>query len=233
MDVEVNSDDFWLDGCQVSPTTVPGGTIAQANMGATLTHEAGHWFGLFHTFEGGCEGGDLVDDTPAQANATSGCPAGKDTCTGPQYPGVDPIHNYMDYSDDSCMTEFTPGQAARVNQLWDQIRGKYRNANGSTGNNTDTSTLGTNADVPTSGSNANVPPSGANTNVMTPGSNTNVLTPGTNANIPTSGANTNVVTPESNTNVVTPGTNANVPTSGANTNVVTPGSNTNISETCK
>jgi hypothetical protein len=108
-----------LDGTVIDWRTVPGASDAyegRYDLGETLTHEAGHWLNLAHTFDGGCkEPGDFVDDTPAQARPTSGCPAGKDTCPAP---GLDPIHNYMDYSYDSCYTQFTAGQTQRMRDAW-------------------------------------------------------------------------------------------------------------------
>ena len=60
---------------------------------------------IIHDFTiGGCSGGDLVADTPAENEPYYGCIPGdvRDTC--PQISGNDPINNYMDYSDDVCMT---------------------------------------------------------------------------------------------------------------------------------
>ncbi len=109
----------YLDGIVIDWRTVPGASDAYAgayDQGETLTHEAGHWLNLAHTFENGCSApGDFVDDTPFMSEPTGGCPEGKDTC--PQ-PGLDPIHNYMDYSFDTCYTEFTAGQTQRMRDAW-------------------------------------------------------------------------------------------------------------------
>ncbi|KAF9006750.1 hypothetical protein BDQ17DRAFT_1465759 [Cyathus striatus] len=100
------------DGIVILYSSVPGGTTVPYDLGQTLTHEAGHWVGLYHTFEGGCgPTGDRVADTPSEAGPAFGCPIGRDSCLSE---GVDPIHNFMDYSDDACMSEFTPGQIERM-----------------------------------------------------------------------------------------------------------------------
>ena len=109
----------YLDGIVIDWRTMPGLSDAYEGVsdeGDTLTHEAGHWLNLEHTFFGQCnKNGDFVADTPPQKTASSGCPEGNDTCPAP---GLDPIHNYMDYSDDSCITEFTPGQVQRMRDSW-------------------------------------------------------------------------------------------------------------------
>jgi hypothetical protein len=111
-----------LDGVVVWYATLPGGSTPPYNGGMTTVHEVGHWLRLLHTFQRRClPPGDSVVDTPAERSPASGCPTGRDSC--PFQLGLDPIHNFMDYSDDACMDNFTPTQAARADSLSLQYRG--------------------------------------------------------------------------------------------------------------
>ncbi|MCO6494811.1 MAG: T9SS type A sorting domain-containing protein [Bacteroidetes bacterium] len=94
------------------------GSIGTANplYVRALTHEVGHYFGLMHTFQGGCsesDGGDLVDDTPpvaAQFSNTS-CNITNKSCTQGSF--YDQWENFMDYSH-GCQSMFTVDQKSRV-----------------------------------------------------------------------------------------------------------------------
>jgi hypothetical protein len=111
-----------MDGVVIHFQTLPNGALAAYNLGMTLVHEAGHWLGLYHTFQGGCNGGDSIADTPAEQGPNFGCPTSNlpDTCKADA--GDDPIHNFMDYSDDVCLTDFSLGQIQRAHDSFDTYR---------------------------------------------------------------------------------------------------------------
>ncbi|MFK7972013.1 MAG: M43 family zinc metalloprotease, partial [Bacteroidia bacterium] len=105
---------------------------------SVFAHEAGHYLGLYHTFQGGCTNndcladGDRVCDTPPDASTNPvSCTATPNTCntdsddTNTRNPfrptsmgglgdQTDMFTNYMDYGDPNCYSAFTQGQKDRM-----------------------------------------------------------------------------------------------------------------------
>jgi PKD repeat protein len=101
-------------------------------------HEAGHYLGLYHTFQGGCTNGDCLSDgdrvcdtPPDNSTAAVLCSSTINTCNtddddlsanNPFRPigngGLgdqpDMYINYMDYGYQSCQSAFTQGQKDRM-----------------------------------------------------------------------------------------------------------------------
>lgn len=109
------------DGVVVLNGSVGGpaapGTSTPYHLGRTATHEVGHWVNLRHIWGDAHCGNDLVNDTPTQQTSNFGCPAFPHvTCSNG--PNGDMFMNYMDYTDDACMNNFTSGQGTRANAIF-------------------------------------------------------------------------------------------------------------------
>ena len=110
------------DGVWVNYTAVGnvGAAAAPYNLGRTLTHESGHYFGLRHIWGDGNCLTDYCNDTPpaAAANFNSwpvAYPFHSGTCAGPpsNAPDGEMFMNFMDYVADAAMWMFTTDQVAR------------------------------------------------------------------------------------------------------------------------
>jgi PKD repeat protein len=90
------------------------GTASGGDGGRTLSHEIGHWLGLYHTFQGDCADGDFCDDTPPVSGTfvNANCPVNGNSCTNDVPDKLDMWENYMDYSNGKCMAAFTLQQIA-------------------------------------------------------------------------------------------------------------------------
>ncbi|GAB4253131.1 MAG: hypothetical protein Kow0079_08450 [Vicingaceae bacterium] len=104
-----------------------GTAISTNSLGRTTTHELGHWFGIYHTFNNGCgsdlcNDGDYVCDTPPVASPNFGCPSSVNSCNNDVPDVPDQIENYLDYTSDACKNMFTNGQKQRLQATLDTLR---------------------------------------------------------------------------------------------------------------
>jgi len=105
----------YLDGIVVRSDYVGSTGTSSVVRSRTLTHEAGHWLNLMHTWgdsndpddPNNCEYSDEVADTP-QTIGHVNCNLNSSTCDGT----LDNVQNYMEYS--YCSNMFTLGQRARM-----------------------------------------------------------------------------------------------------------------------
>jgi hypothetical protein len=115
-----------LDGVVVYYASLPGAGCCGSSVydeGDTAVHEVGHWLALYHTFQNGCTpNNDYVVDTAAERVPAFGCPVGRDSCASTRHPGLDPVFNFMDYTDDDCMFQFTDRQVVRMEDAWATYR---------------------------------------------------------------------------------------------------------------
>ena len=93
-----------------------GNVTPPYNRGRTATHEIGHWLGLRHIWgDGNCSADDFCADTPPAGQPNYSC-VEVNSCPGGDR---DMIENYMDYTNDACMSVFTNDQKTRIRTVMD------------------------------------------------------------------------------------------------------------------
>lgn len=125
-----------VDGVIVHYTTVgrnnpeAGADNTNENdLGRTLTHEVGHYFGLRHIwgdelFGNLCAEDDGIEDTPRSGGADQyACNHNANTCGAGEAGDLpDMIENYMDYTKEHCYNLFTEGQKEHMRYVLQEKR---------------------------------------------------------------------------------------------------------------
>jgi len=107
---------------------------ASGTVGRTFTHEIGHWLGLRHIWGDSDCGNDMVDDTPFHREPNFGCFSfpKEATCynltenstaedTIRRFVIGEMFNNYMDYTNDNCMSMFSAGQVEVMDFVLEDI----------------------------------------------------------------------------------------------------------------
>jgi hypothetical protein len=123
------------DGIVIDPNYVGTEGLAEDaqpyHLGRTLTHEIGHYLNLIHVFgpttSGTCASDDGVEDTPDSENTYLGdCPSGIEfSCES-----SDMWMNFMNFTDDECMSMFSNGQKMRMLAILEGERSGLQNTDG-------------------------------------------------------------------------------------------------------
>jgi hypothetical protein len=115
------------EGLVIHPKYFGANNSQRYNLGRVAVHEAGHYFGLLHTWgdDEDCTTDDGVTDTPPQLAPYKGCPAYPQmSCSN-----ANMFMNFMDYVDDECMVLFTKGQMGRILNTIEILRPGLATAN--------------------------------------------------------------------------------------------------------
>ena len=132
---------FWRDGIVILHDYVGSIGTSNATRSRALTHEAGHWLGLDHTWGGdndpgvlsSCNQDDGIQDTPNCIGQTT-CNLSANTCDDTEDPNnysmwnfdvIDNVQNFMEYS--YCSNMFTKGQVTFMHNVLAQVTGQRNN----------------------------------------------------------------------------------------------------------
>lgn len=110
------------------------------NKNGTLIHEAGHTFGLFHTFQGSQAANQCPSDADCTVDNDGICdtdplafdftcnPTGTNACSGKTWATSTVQFNHMSYN--ACRDRFSPGQVSRMTDILNFVNSGFKGSQG-------------------------------------------------------------------------------------------------------